>query len=103
MKILFEMLFKLNEFKYASVIENDLVHIIQSGRVKEIAPFFDISQQENQDQDIMQENIYCNFEKVLKDDKLPHVWFENSGSKSLYQGELFEDENQEEEIVDLQI
>ena len=51
----------------------------------------------------MQENIYCNFEKVLKDDKLPHVWFENSGSKSLYRGELFEDENQEEEIVDLQI
>ena len=28
MKILFEMLFKINEFKYAPLIENDLVHII---------------------------------------------------------------------------
>lgn len=48
LKVLFQNIFKINEYRYVSLIEHDLVIIMsEMGRVKEIAPLFEISNEEN--------------------------------------------------------
>ena len=73
------------------------------GRSKEIAPLFEISKEENQTESEFNDvTVNCNFEKILKQDRLPPTWYENETKAPIYLGEIFEDEreNQEEEIVD---
>ena len=68
LKVLFENIFKINEYRYVSLIEHDLVIIMSKmGRSKEIAPLFEISKEENQTESEFNDvTVNCNFEKILK-------------------------------------
>jgi hypothetical protein len=104
MKVLFESIFKINEYRYVSLIEHDLVIIMsEMGRLKEIAPLFEISNEESQTESEFNDvTVNCNFEKILKQDRLPPTWYEKQTNTTKRLGDIFEDEkeNQEEEIVD---
>lgn len=93
-----EWVFKVNELKYRSLIEHDLIQIMRQKKISYIFPFFDTNDKEmlgehhNHDH-----SINCNFEIQLKSEKLPSTWYNKDTKQIIYQ--LLGDQNQEDEII----
>ena len=65
------------------------------GRSKEIASLFEITNEENQTEiESNDTTVNCNFEKILKQDRLPPTWFEKETKTAKYLGEIYEDERE---------
>ena len=88
---------EINSEKYVNIIEHDLYRLMMKEDIQELFVFFELDEEEEIAEQVLQKNTLCNFVQSIFDDRAPTIWNEKTTNFQIYS---FRDtQNQISEIV----